>query len=193
GGRRLLGGLTPGRSRRGGGGPRRPPFQVILPDARLDGEAERATAEIDRELSDGREPLEAFFARAETLGKILDPLLTQDVTLPPDGFWERRELGRIRPHLPPPEGDLLPGASAAARAFAFAPAALAGDLVPPGPVGQLRQHDQWRNGVFRLPGGRDAQRKLIHDRIQIHSGEVTSLVIRELALKRGKIAGVITH
>jgi phytoene dehydrogenase-like protein len=173
--------------------PQRPPFQVILPDARLDGEAERATSEIDRELPDGREPLEAFFARAETLGKILDPLLAQDVTLPPDGFWERRELGRIRPHLPPHESDLLPGASASARAYAFAPAALAGDLVPPGPVAYLRQHDQWRHGVFRLPGGRDALRKLIHDRIQTHSGEVTSLVIRELALKRGKIIGVVTH
>ena len=173
--------------------PQRPSFQVILPDARLDGDAERASAEIERELPDGREPLDAFFARAETLGKVLDPLLTQDVTLPPDGFWERRELGRIRPHLPPPDGDLLPGASPKTRAFAFAPAALAGDLVPPGPVAFLRQHDQWRRGAFRLPGGRDALRKLIHDRIATHSGEVTSLHIRELALKRGKITGVVTH
>jgi hypothetical protein len=173
--------------------PQRPSFQVLLPDARLDGDGERAGAEIERELPEAREALEAFFARAETLGKVLDPLLTQDVTLPPDGFWERRELGRIRPHLPPQDGDLLPGVGAQARTFAFAPAALAGDLVPPGPVGLLRQHDQWRRGAFRLPGGRDALLKLIYDRIVTHSGEVTPLTIRELALKRGKIIGVVTH
>src|SRR5262249_23515882 len=78
-------------------------------------------------------------------------------------------------------------------AFASAPAALAGDLVPPGPVALLRLHDQWRHGPFRLPGGRDALRKLVHDRIQTHSGEVTSLAIREIALRRGKVTGVVTH
>jgi phytoene dehydrogenase-like protein len=173
----------------------RPAYQVVLPNHRLDCDLERVSAEIERELPRDREALEGFFARGEALSRVLDPLLTQDVTLPPDGFWERRELGRIRPQLPAPDGDVLPGAppGGPARAFALAPAVLSSDLDPPGPVAALRIADVWRRGAFRLPGGRDVLRRLLEERVQTHSGEVTTQTVAELVIKRGRVAGMVTQ
>jgi phytoene dehydrogenase-like protein len=172
----------------------RPPFQVVLPEHRLDGDAEHAGAEIERELPGAREAFDGLFARAEALAKVLEPLFAQDVTLPPDGFWERRELARIKPHLPGPQEDLLPSLApgADARAFAHAPAALLGDLYPPSPVGVLRLSELLRRGSFRLPGGREALHKLLCERIQTHSGELAEQAIAEIAVRRGRVAGVVT-
>ena len=190
--KRILGELNLAQSLRRRLVTQRPPYQIVLPDHRLDGDPDRWADEIERELDGAREPLEAFFQRAETLARALEPMLSQDVTLPPDGFWERRELGRIKPHLPAPTDDLLPGISegALARAYAALPAALSCDLSPPGPVATLRLHDLWRRGAFRIPGGLDALRRLIAERIQTNSGEVTQLSIRELQVKRGRISSV---
>ena len=181
--RRILGELNLTQSLRRRLVAQRPAYQVLLPDHRLDGDPDRALTEIERELPAAREPLEAFFGRAEALARVLEPLLSQDVTLPPDGFWERRELGRIRPHLPAPSEDLLPGLGAATpgRAVAELPAQLSSDLYPPGPVASLRLCELWRRGAFRLPGGRDVLRKLLDERVQTHSGEVTQVVVSELS------------
>src|SRR5262249_1970706 len=104
-------------------------------------------------------------------------------------------LGRIRPHLPAPSEDLLPGLGAATpgRAVAELPAQLSSDLYPPGPVASLRLCELWRRGAFRLPGGRDGLRKLLDGRCQTHSGEVTQVGVSELSVKRGRVVGVVTQ
>jgi phytoene dehydrogenase-like protein len=172
----------------------RPPYQVVLPNARIDGGTERHAVELARELPAAQGAIEQFLARAEALGHTLEPLLAQDVTLPPDGFWERRELGRIKPQLPAPEEDPLAplGADDPARALASAPAALTGHLFPPSSVSLLRLHDLWRRGAMRLPGGRSALRALLEERITTHSGEVGHHVVNSINLRRGRVAGITT-
>src|SRR5262245_44420679 len=193
--KRILGELNLAQSLRRRLVSQRPSYQIVLPAHRLDGDPDRGSAEIERELPGAREPLEAFFARAEALGRTLEPMLSQDVTLPPDGFWERRELGRIKPHLPAPTDDLLPGIGERepARTYAELPALLSCDLSPPGPVASLRLHDLWRRGACRLPGGLEALRRLIGERIQTNSGEISPLAIRSLTVKRGRVAGVVAQ
>ncbi|HVT08216.1 MAG TPA: NAD(P)-binding protein, partial [Polyangia bacterium] len=46
-------------------------------------------------------------ARADAWGRSVEPLLATAMTLPPHGFWERREVGRIESLLPRPGTDAL--------------------------------------------------------------------------------------
>src|SRR5262249_10950282 len=96
---------------------------------------------------------------------------------------------------PPPTDDLLPGVGerAPARTYAALPALLSCDLVSPSPVATLRLHDLWRRGAGRLPGGLDALRRLVGERIQTNSGEILPLAIRSLTIKRGRVSAVVAQ
>ena len=70
--------------------------------------------------------------RLSALGRLIDPLLASAITLPPQGFWERREVGRLESLLPRPHTDLgapLP-AEHPFRTIAAGPAALSTALAP---------------------------------------------------------------
>ena len=84
-------------------------FRLALPGQRLD--LTRDPAAQEREL--GR----AFGAAGGSVGtvierlrdaaRLLDPLFASAITIPPNGFWERREVGRLRSLLPKPATDLF--------------------------------------------------------------------------------------
>ena len=91
--------------------PLRPAFQVILPDARLDffADPDMTLRELDREFPDERLAFDQFLGRAQEISQVLEPVLGQDVLLPPDGFFERREIGRSEGRVAAPDEDVLPG------------------------------------------------------------------------------------
>jgi hypothetical protein len=138
--------------------------------------------------------IEETLARLRNSSAVLDPLLGSDITLPPEGFWERRDVARIQSQLPPLDADWLAelppyhpmraGLSAlAALSGGFSP----GDLTA---MTQARAFDGARRGVFRLGGGGEL-RALFTDKIESFSGEVRErLVPHELVWKRGNVTGL---
>ncbi|HEX7597631.1 MAG TPA: hypothetical protein VF518_05415, partial [Polyangia bacterium] len=173
-----------------------PGLQLVFPQHRIDvsNDPEALSAELRREF-----PGEAALV-AETLTQlrnnsaVLDPLLGSDITLPPDGFWERRDVGRIQSQLPPLDEDWLAAlpevhpiragvAGLAALSSGFSP----GDVTA---MSQARAFDSVRRGVFRLGSGADL-RALFAEKLESFSGEVRErLVPHELVWKRGNVAGL---
>jgi hypothetical protein len=172
----------------------RPAFQVVLPGARFDvaEDDDLLRHELGRVLPGTR--ADPHLQRATETSRILDPLFAEDVTLPPDGFWARRELGRVEPRLPHALDELfpeLPGAHPG-RLISLAPASAATDAWPVGPVGAARLGDLWRHGPWRLAGGWDEVRRLLVERILLHSGELNAgLVVRRLEVRRGRVVTVV--
>jgi hypothetical protein len=177
--------------------PLRPAFQVVLPDGRLEigPDNDAVGRELLRELPAEREAVEAFQARAAEVSKVLDPVLGQDVTFPPDGFWERREIARSDGRLPAAEEDLLPGIPAghAARALVSLPAAFTLPCDPRAvtPTAALRTWDLWRRSSARLEGGRDALRQMLLEKLRTqHAGEVRLLHPGQVVTRWGRAQGL---
>jgi hypothetical protein len=173
-----------------------PAFQVVVPKHRLDfGPAEAIPRELAREFPGETDTITQALGRLQETSATLEPLLGQDLTLPPDGFWERREVSRVENQLPRATTDLLAPLAAdhpiragltalAALTSGFAAADLNG-------VVQARAYDLARRGTFRLEGGLTALRALFLDRIGTSSGEVRDkLTPVELVLKRGRVTGL---
>lgn len=173
-----------------------PAFQLVVPKHRLDfGPAEAAPRELAREFPAEMAPITQALGRLQETSATLDPILGSDLTLPPDGFWERREVGRVEGQLPRATTDLLAPLAAdhPIRAGLTALAALTSGFAPVdlNAVVQARAYDQARRGIFRLEGGLTALRALFLDRIGTSSGEVRDkLTPVELVLKRGRVAGL---
>jgi hypothetical protein len=174
-----------------------PHYQIVLPDQRLDvcEDPDLNSRELEREFPRDQAAIAAYAPRVAAINQTLDALLDQDVTLPPDSFWERRDVAKVEAQLPSPDEDLLPGLPAGHpfRAVATAPAWLAADwdVASLGCVGTARLAEIHRGGVWRLEGGRDVLRQLLVERIQTHSGEVRERATpEEIIVKRGKVAGV---
>jgi hypothetical protein len=176
----------------------RPSFQVVLPDARIEvtPDLEALSRELARELPDERLALEDFVGRAAEVSRVLEPVLGQDVTFPPDGFWERREIARSDGRLPAADEDLLPALPAGhrARALALLPAALSLPCDPRAltPTAVCRAFDLWRRGVARFEGGGDALRQLFLDKLRTqHAGEVRTIAPAALTMKWGRAQGLV--
>jgi len=173
-----------------------PAFQLVLPKHRLDfGPAETIPRELAREFPAEIVPITQALGRLQQTSAILDPILGSDLTLPPDGFWERREVGRVENQLAPANADLLAplGADHPIRAGLGALAALSSGFAPVdlNAVVQARSYDLARRGLFRLEGGLTALQALFLDRIGTSSGEVRDkLTPVELVMKRGRVAGL---
>jgi phytoene dehydrogenase-like protein len=173
-----------------------PAFQLVLPQHRLDfGPAETLARELPREFPGEAAAITGALTRLQETSALLDPLLGSDLTLPPDGFWERREVSRVENQLPPATTDLLAPLPPyhPVRAGLTALAALTSGFAPVdlNAVVQARAFDLARRGTFRLEGGLTALRALFLDRIGTSSGEVRDkLTPVELILKRGKVAGL---
>ncbi len=174
-----------------------PSFQVAFPHHRIDVTADSAALgrELERELPADRAAIEAALARLAGASATLDPLLGSEVTLPPDGFWERREVARFESLLPAggadllaplPQGHLFRAAIAAPAAFlgGFGP----GDL---GTLGQARLFDVARRGLHHLAGGYAALRALFTDKVGSYAGEIREKVTPvEIVQKRARAVGI---
>ena len=115
-------------------------------------------------------------------GTLAERYLTQpeteggrELTLPPDGFWERREVGRLESLLPKVGTDLLAPLPVEHpwRAVVAAPAAL-GSAFGPGDLGTVSQARNFvlaRRGLHRLDGGTTALHALFVDKLGTYAGE----------------------
>lgn len=173
----------------------RPSFQVVLPDARLEvsADADAFGRELGRELAGERAAVETALGRAAEVSRVLEPVLGQDVTFPPDGFWERREIARSDSRLPGPGEELCPG-SPRARALVSVPAAFSLPCDPRAatPTAVLRSFDLWRRGTARFEGGLEALRQLLIEKLRTqHAGEVRAARAVAVSTKWGKAQAVV--
>jgi hypothetical protein len=177
--------------------PVRPAFQVVLPDGRIEvqGDAEPLSHELSRELPNEQSTLEGFLGRAAEVSRVLEPVLGQDVSFPPEGFWEKREIARNEGRLPSADEDLLPGLpqGSVARAFIALPAAFSLNLDPRAltPTAIARAFDLWRRGTSRLDGGRATLRQLLLEKLQTqHAGEVQLVQPAGIVTRWGRAQGI---
>ena len=134
-------------------------------------------------------------ARLGELGRLIEPLLASAITLPPHGFWERREVGRFESLLPRPATDLYAPLAGEHpfRAVAAAPAALATALVPHeiGTVAETRALELARRGVHILEGGLAGLHDLLLGRFETFGGDQRRrLTPVEIVVRRGRAVGV---
>jgi hypothetical protein len=87
-----------------------PAFQGVLPRHRIDlgGPSELLLPELAREFPAERQAAASLFARIRETSAALDPLLAEELSWPPEGFFERRAFARavqdtpLEPRLPAP-------------------------------------------------------------------------------------------
>jgi phytoene dehydrogenase-like protein len=179
-----------------------PGMQIVMPHHRFDvGAGDEALGrELSREFSGERAAIEAALARVAQTSALVEPLLSTEITLPPDGFWERREVGRLESLLPRRGTDLLAPLPAThpMRAVVAVPGALSGAVASQElglvGVGQARAFDLARQGLNQLDGGEGALRALFLEKLGTFSGERRDkLVPVEVVMRRGRAAGVRVH
>jgi hypothetical protein len=172
--------------------PNRPAYQLLLPDHRID-VGDDLGRELAREMPDAAAPFETAAARAAEVSAAIEGILSQDLILPPDGFWDRRDANRVAARLPAPDEDLLSALPAdhPLRIAYTMPARFGAAWDDAGAVSIARLGELHRRGTFRLDGGREGLRGLLLDRLKTHSGEVRpELVPTAILSKRGKVTGV---
>jgi phytoene dehydrogenase-like protein len=173
------------------------PFRLLLPGQRLD--VGRDAAALEREI--GR----AFGAAGGAVGnvierlrdaaRLLDPLFASAITLPPNGFWERREVGRLRSLLPKPETDLfapLPSEHPF-RLMAVSPALHGAALVAHdvGPICAARAFEVARRGLLTFEGGLAGLQAMLLARLETFGADRRErLAPAEIVVRRGRVAGV---
>jgi phytoene dehydrogenase-like protein len=180
--------------------PLSPGMQIVMPHHRFDVGAndEALGRELAREFGGERAAIEAALGRVAQTSALVEPLLSTEITLPPDGFWERREVGRLESLLPRRGTDLLATLPAThpMRAVVAVPGALSGAVAPQdlGLVGQARAFDLARQGLNQLEGGEAGLRALFLEKLGTFSGERRDkLVPVEVVMRRGRAAGVRVH
>jgi hypothetical protein len=173
-----------------------PSLQFVFPQQRVDFPAttEAVVAELAREFPADHATIEPILGRLRTTSAILDPLLGSDMTLPPQGFWERRDVSRVQAQLPPAGTDLMAPlppyhpmragiAALGALSSGFSPADI-GSLV------QARAYDVARRGFHRLASEADL-RELLLDKLGTFSGEIREQIVPvELVWRRGNLNGL---
>jgi phytoene dehydrogenase-like protein len=172
--------------------PNRPAYQLILPDHRID-IGDDLGRELAREMPDVATAFETVSARAAEISTAVEGILSQDLILPPDGFWDRRDANRVAARLPGDDEDIMAALPDGhpLRAALTLPALFGAAFDAVGPVPTARISDLHRRGTFRLDGGREGLRALLIDRLKTHSGEVRAdLVPKAILTKRGKVTGV---
>lgn len=172
----------------------RPSFQFLGPDARIDvwGDDVALVRELQRELGESRAPA-ASCERASAVSRLFDPVLAQDIALPPEGFWERREIARTAGRLAEEARRWSDGIDRdLVRALVGAPACASAHCDPAelSAEARLRSFDQWRQGTPRLRGDWAALRDVFLDKFASHNGEVREAAAAELLFGWGKATGV---
>jgi phytoene dehydrogenase-like protein len=174
-----------------------PFLRIALPAQQLDLTAD--TPGLSRELARALGGAEATIAtaleRLGALGRIADPLLATAMTLPPHGFWERREVGRLESLLPRAGSDSLSPLAAehALRAIAAATAATTVAFHPSdiGPVAEARAFALARREAHVMDGGLAAFQELLQQRLESFGGDSRPrLEPIGVVLRRGRAVGV---
>jgi phytoene dehydrogenase-like protein len=160
-----------------------PPLQILLPRNRLDlpVDAVQRAAELRREFPADAEVLEAALA---ALGRHFDaasPFLKAMPPLPPEGFGDRRAVGKALKTVAGPPGsgaelddDPLAGLGdhPLARALRLAARTLGHLDGPPAPLASARLVGGMLRGTYRLATGYEGLRDVLRRKIADARGEV---------------------
>lgn len=178
-----------------------PLFQVVLPRHRVDvfAAGEELSRELTREFPEVARQIEAFYGAVTRHNGDLDRVFEKDLVWPPDSFFERRELSRAAAQSPfgrdglagDPLADLPEGHPF--RLFVLAQARFAGCLDPRAlsPLALTRIHGAWMRGTLAPEGGLDGFRRLLFEKVGMHSGEVRERErVEGLVFKGGRVTGV---
>jgi phytoene dehydrogenase-like protein len=178
---------------------RSPCFQVVLPQARIDvhENVNRTEAEVRRELPAGAARARSVLTHVGRLNGELDKLFANDLVIPSESFFERREFARAEVQNPfrvVHDADLLGqiGGGEELREFleSMVRSETAGASVV-SPLVQCRLMGSWLFGCRRVEGGRDGLRKLLGDRIVGQGGDLNPRqAVTEVVVHRGRVAGV---
>ena len=174
-----------------------PAFQLVFPKHRLDvPEGAAAFArELGREFPRDADAAGEAFDRMRAASGVLGALLGSDVALPPEGFWERREVSRFEHELARAGTDPLAPLPPAhpLRAGLAAMAAMSAALAPedmPGPA-LARAIDVARRGAHLIDGDTAGLRGLVLEWLAAASIETRDgLQVAEIVMKRGRPAAV---
>jgi hypothetical protein len=179
-----------------------PMLQLLLARRRFDLPPDDVAfgRECDREFPEVRRVIDDLYADLARVNAAADAAFERDVTMPPGGFWERREVSRAMtglPNLDAPMDALLTEfpRDHDYRIVVTTPARFATDRAGEIPAFALaRLHGAWTRGVARVPGGDDELRDFLIERIKAHGGDV-ALGDRAVSLvhKGGKVTGVLAH
>ena len=172
-------------------------FRVALPGQKLDVRGDRATQEreLGRAFGAAGGSVGTVIDRLADAARLLDPIFASAVTLPPNGFWERREIGRLRSLLPKPTTDLfapLP-LEHPFRAMAAAPAIHGASMIAHdvGPITEARAFEVARRGQHTFEGGLAGLQALLFNRLETFGADRRDRMTPvEVVVKRGRVAGV---
>jgi phytoene dehydrogenase-like protein len=174
-----------------------PFLRIVLGKQRVDLTSDTATLqrELARVFGGAEATLATALDRLGALGRIAEPLLATAMTLPPHGFWERREVGRLESLLPRAGNDPLAplGVDHPFRALAAAPAALGTGLFPNdvGPVAETRAFALGRRESQVLDGGLASFQELLQQRLETFGGDRRPRVEPVgVVVRRGRAIGV---
>jgi phytoene dehydrogenase-like protein len=174
-----------------------PAFRLALPGQKLDILRDRAAQEreLSRAFGAAGGSVATVMERLQSAARLLDPVFASAITLPPNGFWERREVGRLRSLLPRPTTDLfapLP-VEHPFRVMAALPAVHGASLVAHdvGPITEARAFDIARRGEHTLEGGLAALQALLFARLEMFGADRRErLRPAEVVVRRGRVAGI---
>src|SRR3954471_11450101 len=177
-----------------------PAFRLLLPGQHLDVMQDRAAQdrELGRAFGAAAGSVGAVIARLRDAARLLDPIFASAITLPPNGFWERREVGRLRSLLPKSTTDLfapLP-AEHPFRAMASLPAVHGAAFVAHdiGPISEARAFEVARRGQYSFEGGLAGLQALLLARLEMFGADRRErLTPIEIVVRRGRVAGVRVH
>jgi len=175
-------------------------FRLVLPGQRLDVTRDPAAQEreLGRAFGAASGSVAAVIERLRAAATLLDPMFATAITLPPNGFWERREVGRLRSLLPKPTTDLfapLPSEHPF-RAMAALPAVHGASLIAHevGPIAEARAFEVARRGEQTFEGGLAALQALLLARLETFGADRRDrLTPGEIVIRRGRVAGVRVH
>lgn len=175
-----------------------PAFQVALPGHRFEMALERAALarEIEREFPEVHRPIDDLMARLARDMEGIDRALTNDLVLPPETFFERREVAGATAHLASLQGaDLLATLPEAHpfRLVAHAPLRFADAMDPDLAHGVrfVRAFGSWATGGAGVAGGLAALRTIVLGSFRAHGGEFRERdKIDEVLVDRNAASGV---
>lgn len=179
-----------------------PFYQVVLPRHRIDftHDKEGFKREIEREFPTAHRAIDTFYTIVDRCNQELDKLIgTEKLTLPPESFFEKRELSRAEVHNPfsktrgpvPLFGDLPENHPFRVAVLGQVRWASDQDFEGVSPLHVVRLHASWAKGTLAIEGGLAGLKELVLERISTHSGEVRQdLSANSIIFKRGRVAGV---
>ena len=176
----------------------RPTFQLLYPDVRIDFDDDLHHA-LEREAAGALPVWEQLRKGLSETSLALESILAEEVMLPPDGFWDRRDGKRVASRLPDDTSDPVAAAvagldartAAIVRGLIELPARFHADVAAPGAISTARCAELWQRGSFRVDGGREGLRGLFVDRLRALGGEHRpELRVERLLFRRGRLTGV---